>query len=142
MKEIKGNIWDTDLDVICITTNGDFNTRNELTMGKGIALQAKLRFPELPGLLGEYVSIFGNTPEYIITRKKYNLCSFPTKRHWWEPSDIKLIERSATLIERKIPSGSTVALPRPGCSNGGLNWKDVKIAIEPLLDNNYTIYSL
>ena len=36
-----------------------------------------------------------------------------------------------------------IAIPRPGCSNGGLNWEiDVKPIIEPLLDDRFIIYSL
>ena len=32
-----------------------------------------------------------------------------------------------------------VALPRPGCANGGLNWEDVKPHLERILDDRVTI---
>lgn len=32
-----------------------------------------------------------------------------------------------------------VVMPRPGCGNGGLKWEQVRPAIEPLLDDRFTV---
>ena len=45
MKEVTGNIWDYPADIVCITTNGSTTRNGSAVMGKGIALQAKERYP-------------------------------------------------------------------------------------------------
>lgn len=152
MIEKIGNIWNTNCDVIAITTNGIVKQNGELVMGKGIALQAKQRFSNLPKLWGELLLDFGNIPElaYYIDNKLFRdpiknskiLVSLPTKHHWKDKSNIELIKESLHIIDYIINKDKTIAIPRPGCSNGGLNWKDVKKEIEPLLDDRFIIYSL
>lgn len=46
----KGNMWDCfgKVDLFLVTTNPIVNAKGELVMGRGIALEAKKRFPELP----------------------------------------------------------------------------------------------
>lgn len=143
MKEKTGNIWDTDCDVIAITTNGEVKKNGELVMGKGIALQAKQRYPDLPKILGDFVSTMGNIPEivYDTDLSKRIIVSLPTKNHWRDKSDIELIKKSLLSIEFMLDPPITIAIPRPGCSNGGLNWEDVKKEIEPLLDDRFVVYN-
>ncbi|MGD2179838.1 type II toxin-antitoxin system antitoxin DNA ADP-ribosyl glycohydrolase DarG [Lusitaniella coriacea] len=107
-------------------------------MGKGIALQFKRAYPENfqaykkacdakqvePGKM--FVFETGNlfNPRYIM--------NFPTKRHWRSKSqlaDIKagLYALIAEIQQRNIKS---VAIPPLGCGNGGLDWMQVKPAIE------------
>ena len=52
MKEVKGDIWKSDCDIIAITTNGVVKKNGELVMGRGIASQAKQRYPDIPKILG------------------------------------------------------------------------------------------
>ena len=141
MLEVKGNIWDTNCEVIAITTNGTIKNNGELVMGKGIALQAKQKYPDLPEILGDFVLVFGNTPKIVYTGK-HMIVSLPTKNSWRDKSDINLIKKSLLCIADCLPSPFTIAIPRPGCANGGLNWKDVKKEIEPLLSDRFVIYSL
>lgn len=141
MKEKQGNIWKQNSQFVCVTTNGVVKHNGELVMGAGIALEAKQKFPELPKRLGTLVHTFGNLPFYL---EDIGIISFPTKNHFKENSDIKLIERSAkeiaafVIIRNDLKS---IALPRPGCGNGRLNWQDVKKVLEPILKSDiFTVY--
>lgn len=138
---IKGNIWDyhDKGKVIAITTNGIINTKGELVMGKGIALEAKLRYPDLPRRLGVLVGLTGNYPYYV---KKYNLFSLPTKHNWKDKSDIELIKRSLYYISdycRVHFFPNKVYIPKIGCGCGGLDWKDVKPLIEELYEKYFIV---
>jgi len=143
MQEKIGDIWKTDCDIICVTTNGVVKSNGELVMGKGIALQAKQRYPKLAYRLGNMVSLYENKPYLIVYDNiKYDIISLPTKYHWRDKSDIELIKKSLEYIKTIIPKNYTIALPRPGCANGGLHWEYVKKEIEPILDDRFTVYSL
>jgi len=143
MKEIIGDLWDYHKKGhwIVITTNGNLNTKGEAVMGKGIALQAKQRYPELPRELGKQIKEIGNCLHHDSSR---GLLLFPTKHDWWEKSDLELIEKSTKelvdLFDNYI-SGYAVPiyLVRPGCSNGGLDWKDVKPILEKYLDDRFVV---
>lgn len=141
MKEIHGNIWSfyaKDLNnVVCVTTNGIIKKSGAAVMGRGIAKQVADRFPEFPFLLADFIHKYGNVVNYW-SNNELRLVSFPTKHNWRNPSDIKLIEQSARELAR-IAEGNdecTFYLPRPGCSNGGLIWEDVREIIAPILPNN------
>lgn len=139
MKEDSGNLWTYDAEFRVITTNGDV-TKNGLVMGAGVALQAKRRFPDLPKRLGWLVTESGNQPYYF---EREGIITLPTKHHWRNPSTIELIVSSiwklVTLVDDlEITS---VVMTRPGCGNGQLQWPDVRLVIEPLLDNRFTVLS-
>jgi len=143
MKEIIGDIWDYHEKGhwIVITTNGNVKTNGEAVMGKGIALQAKQRYPELPRELGEQIRESGNC---LHCDSKRGLLLFPTKHDWWEKSDLKLIETSTMelvdLFDNLISDYPTpIYLVRPGCSNGQLDWKDVKPLLETYLDDRFVV---
>jgi len=144
MIEMAGNLWDfykKDPEAyICITTNGFVKKTGECVMGRGVALEAKQKFPELPKLLGFLIKKFGN---YVFIFPRYNIFTFPTKHKWMEDSDLKLIEKSAAHLMLYINKFdiSRVYLPRPGCGNGKLKWKDVKPIIENILDDRVLIVS-
>lgn len=138
MKELKGDLWTSDHEYKIITTNGVVRNDGSLVMGKGVALEAALRFPEIPKILGEYVKTFGNVPMIF---NNYKIITFPTKNHWIDKSDIKLIERSAVQIYNLLPRETTAAMTRPGCGNGGLKWDEVKPRIESILDDRFFVYS-
>ena len=62
MIEVLGNIWDYYENgfPICITTNGNVSGIGYNVMGKGIALEAKKRFPKLPKMIGDHIRNAGN----------------------------------------------------------------------------------
>ena len=137
MIEKTGDLWTYPAEYRCITTNGIVGN-NGLIMGKGIALQAKLKYPNLPKTLGQYIERWGNRPFILLAEK---LITFPTKKHYKDSSDIWLIKNSAELIieivnKFKIKS---VAMSRPGCGNGGLAWDFVKPWIENIFDDRFIV---
>lgn len=140
MREAYGNIWDYHDrgEWICITTNGDVRKDGCAVMGRGVALQAKNRFPKLPYLLGQRIYRLGNHVWLFETMK---LLSFPVKYHWADRADLNLIRRSSkeliALMNKRGPA--RVILPRPGCGNGGLDWHDVRDVIFELLDHRVTV---
>lgn len=140
MEEIYGDIWEYHAKghPITITTNGYVNSRGQCVMGRGIAKQAKIKFPELPYDIANHLRKLGNTVGYY---PNYNLFSFPTKHVWYRPSDPALIVRSTKQLVNlaDIMDLSRVYMVRPGCSNGRLEWKDVKPLIEPWLDSRFVI---
>ena len=62
MREITGNIWDfyAQGKWIVITTNGNTKSNGEAIMGRGVALEAAQRLPELPQMLGQRLRAGGN----------------------------------------------------------------------------------
>jgi hypothetical protein len=131
LREVKGNIWNFD-GVKIITTNGMVNKYGSAVMGKGLASQAKIRYPELPELIGIVLRVHGNHVHYF---EKIGIIMFPTKERWWEKSKIDLIERSMEELVRLCRERGIkrVVIPHFGCENGGLVWRDVKGAIRDLL---------
>lgn len=140
MKYIQGNLWDFhSLGPVCITTNGIIKKDNTLVMGAGIALQAKQRFPNLPGTLADLVKAHGNRAFYL---PMPNLFSFPTKHDWRDPSDIDLIAQSCLdiiNITNRVGFFKQVYLPKPGCANGQLSWHLVDALISGILDDRFIV---
>lgn len=114
------------------------NTVNcEGYMGKGIAYQFKLAYPENNS---DYVKACKTGKLHIGTLHYYRekgkiIVNFPTKDKWRAKSKLEYIDigldQLLILIDRlKIDS---IAIPPLGSGNGGLNWGDVKNLIEKKL---------
>lgn len=141
MKEIiNKDIWEIRefYDCTCITTNGILKKDESLVMGAGIALQAARKFPDLPKIIGFYVKKNGNKPVFL---SNYKLITFPTKNHWKDNSDIKLITQSAELIVEIVNylKLERILSPPPGCGNGNLKWEKVKPILNKIFDERFTI---
>lgn len=145
MKYVTGNIFDSGCDAIVNTVNCVG------VMGKGLALQVKEQFPDVykkykidcnNGLVktGQVICYEGNAnTKWII--------NFPTKQHWKDPSKSEWIESGLESLRLKLIELAplSVAIPKLGCANGGLDWKDVKFMIEGILYGlpdyiNITVY--
>ncbi len=128
VKEISGNLLDADTEALVNTVN------SVGIMGKGIALQFKLAFPEnfaaylsaakrgevQPGRMFVFHTNTFHNPHWIV--------NFPTKRHWKGKSKLEDIEsglRALVEFVRKEKVRS-IAVPPLGCGNGGLEWNDVR----------------
>jgi O-acetyl-ADP-ribose deacetylase (regulator of RNase III) len=122
------DLWTMEADAICITTNGFVKANGECVMGRGCALEAKRKFPHVSKLLGTKIKENGNHTQILMAPKDVVYVAFPVKHNWWEPADYRLIQRSAEeLVKLADEHGwKQVALPRPGCGNGGLRWDEVK----------------
>lgn len=143
MEEFLGNIWDFhDPDSnkwVAITTNGIVRWDGKAIMGRGIALQAAQRFPQLPYVVGTMIGLEGNR---VFDFPEFSLYSLPVKHHWRERASLDLIRVSCYQLAALVPSDRHVFLVRPGCGAGGLNWDGVKREIEPLLDDRFTVVDL
>lgn len=130
-------------DILIANTEAIVNTVNCIgVMGKGIALQFKLKYPENyhyykkicdqgKMLIGKVLVFERNTPDKL----KY-IINFPTKRHWKAKSKFEDIAKGlkslATEIARlKIKS---IAIPALGSGLGGLDWNQVK----PIIINTFS----
>jgi hypothetical protein len=142
MKEQRGNLWELAKNkVLCITTNGTVKTNGECVMGRGIALQAKQRYPGIAKAVGDSIRNNGNIVRLIAVTRDYKLVTFPVKHNWYEKADIDLIAKSCkelvALADRY--NMTEIFLPRPGCGNGKLNYADVKPILEQYLDDRFIV---
>lgn len=143
MRQASGDLWHLPADARCITTNGAVRKDGAAVMGRGVAAQAKERWPMLPTVLGYCIREHGNHVRLLMNPAGDSavLVSFPVKHHWRETADLALIERSCgELMDLADRLGlEAILLPRPGCGNGRLDWAQVGPAIAPLLDDRVTI---
>lgn len=136
-----------DGDVICTTTNGEIKKDGKAVMGRGNAKFVRDTFPGVDTLLGKCLQKYGNRVVPLgkqqFNGKEFTLLTFPTKNAWRDKSDLALIQKSAKEIKQLADhyQFQTIYLPIPGCSNGQLNWSDVKEVLTDL-DARFIIYSL
>jgi len=150
MEIIKENIWNIykKYDAICCTTNNVIKNNGELVMGAGIAKEFAQKYSWLAKEWGRRISE-KKLPKNChiglfctLMKTRPHLIYFPTKWHWKNNSDISLIKTSIEDLCHLITimGWKSVLLPKPGCSNGGLNWeKDVLPKIKFWLEE-YPIY--
>ena len=131
MQLVKGNLWYWHGlgKHVGITTNADINRRQELVMGRGVALEAKRRFPDLAVTLANHVIHHGNVPCYVA---KDRLFTVPVKQHYLAKAEISIILRSLSILDEILVTLviSEVYIPMPGCGAGGLKREDVLPVIE------------
>ena len=142
IKKIKGNIFNTNCQTLVNTVNCIG------VMGKGMALECKLRFPEMfikykdscdkklfkPG----YLQIYKNSKPWIL--------NFPTKIHWKDPSKIEYLEDGLKKFQDEYLNKniSSIAFPLLGASLGGLSeelvYETMTKYLEPLNNIDIEIY--
>lgn len=137
MKEDIGNLWTYSADAIVITTNGFVKNNGEAVMGRGCAREAALKYPQLSTMLGRSLQTSGNRVFHYWLNE--HVLTMPVKHHWREKADIDLIEKSAKqlILHADGWEWEKIVMPRPGCGNGQLNWKDVKPMLEEILDDRF-----
>ncbi len=128
------NLWDG--VYVVVPTNGNVAVDGSAVMGKGLALQARQRYPELPRLLGARLKTEGNQV-YEFECGAHMVLTFPTKHHWRDPADLALIEKSAIQLLRWAKTQPrakerTIWVPRVGCGTdtGQLDWNVVKLILD------------
>jgi O-acetyl-ADP-ribose deacetylase (regulator of RNase III) len=130
-----GNLLDAQTEALV-------NTVNEVgVMGKGIALMFREAFPantaayEAACKDGEVrVGRMFVTENRALNGPRW-IINFPTKKHWRYPSKIEWIRDGLADLQRVIKDKDikSIALPPLGCGNGGLEWSQVRPAIEAAL---------
>lgn len=124
MKLLYGNLWKVKADFRGITTNGFVKNSGAAVMGRGVALQARQKFPGLDFIVGEIIQTKGN---HVALIDSLGLFIFPVKHNWYEKADLYLIERSAKELKEiaeSLPSQIFV-MPVPGIGNGRLELSTV-----------------
>jgi O-acetyl-ADP-ribose deacetylase (regulator of RNase III) len=139
-----------DFDGICIPSNGEIRSDGQAVMGKGFALAMREKWRDIGKRLGGELSRRGNVPSFLgcvnaggyysdFNAADTAIFSFPTKKHWRDKSDLKLITESAKkmVILAEEYELENIALPRPGCGAGGLLWADVEPVLAQILDDRF-----
>jgi hypothetical protein len=156
MLEANGDLWklavEHGVDAVVITTNGFRKSDGSCVMGRGCALEAKTRWPELPARLGEYLRQYGNRCfRFRLDGFAPDLVTMPVKPErgpdgkpgFSAKAELPLILESARqLVEMAEKFGWTqILIPRPGCGYGALSWDEVGPALGLLLDDRFTAVS-
>lgn len=141
-------------DAVCIPTNGIVRSDGKAVMGRGVALAAQQRWPNIPAILANKLAMYGNVPNLLGSFTPFGafdvygtigveIWSFPTKDHWKAQSDLSMIEQSAHHMIRHANERELriIVLPRPGCGNGQLRWPDVRAVISLILDKRFIVVS-
>lgn len=141
MKIVSGNILDIPCDAICITTNMNIKKNKRAVMGAGIARLFSLKVPNLDLIMAKSLIQYGHVCRILTKYNNINLISFPTKHDWYNKSDKDLIRKSALELMEIVSNNNfkRVLLPKPGCSNGGLNWDDIGPMLNDILDDRIHI---
>ena len=146
MIEVKGDIWKfwERGFFIVIPTNGYVKMNGEAVMGRGLAFDASIKFKSLAFELGALLKKYGND---VFIHPTYRIFTFPVKHNWDEKADIELIKFSCvglqSLVNLRVkPISLPVYIPRVGCGNGMLEWKDVKPILESYLDERFVVVSM
>lgn len=167
MREQIANLFDYDCDAACITTNGFIKLNGHAVLGRGCALTAAQLFPNLPYVLGKFLSTRGNHVHELLRANGTVLCSFPVKAEsaicngfntvshgkyrvgervpgFHLKADLELIARSANelLALADFRGWNNIALPRAGCGAGELDWETVKPVLNSILDDRFVALTL
>jgi hypothetical protein len=129
------------VDLFLITTNSTLKKNGALVMGRGVARQARDRFPNLDLKLGEEIAgICGHLGTYhLLISPRYpaaKLGAFQVKHHFRQPASLDLIAGSVRALQQWCAThpNATVALNYPGIGNGNLKREQVQPLISQLPD--------
>jgi O-acetyl-ADP-ribose deacetylase (regulator of RNase III) len=127
------SIFDSFADVLVVPVNCVGS------MGKGLALAVKLRYPavyeDYQELCATQTICPGNTVITYYLRRDYPkaVAFLPTKNDWREKSTIGLVASGLVSFAQRVYDDvdvTSVAIPALGCGAGGLVWADVQPRIE------------
>ena len=133
IKTSNGNLLQAPVEALVNTVN------TEGVMGKGIALQFRLAYPNMFKAYADACRAglvrLGHIDVYdlggLATGPRW-IFNFPTKGHWRSKSKLADIQTGLddlTGVIRRLGVRS-IAVPPLGCGNGGLDWSDVRPLIE------------
>lgn len=139
----RGDMWTAfaTADLFLITTNSVIRKDGALIMGRGIAKQARERFPGVAEALGQHIlNTCGSLGEYgLLISPRWptaKLGAFQVKRHFSQIASLELIRRSTAALCAwcsEHPDAS-VHLNFPGIGNGRLRCENVLPIISQLPD--------
>ena len=128
---VKGDLFSSPARILVNTVN------TEGVMGKGIALEFKKRYPDM---FKEYKKVCDDKMLDIGTlllwkKSEKWVLLFPTKTTWRRPSKIEYLEKGLQKFASNWDKlgADSIAFPRLGCGNGGLDWEEVRPLMEKYL---------
>lgn len=135
MKFLQGNLLEAPVEAIVNTVN------TVGVMGKGIALMFKEAYPLNFKLYEEACKRKEVRIGHMFVTETHELdgprwiINFPTKQHWRQPTKLQWVIGGLADLHRVIEEKGirSVAVPPLGCGNGGLDWADVRAAIDHAL---------
>lgn len=149
MEIITGDLWSEigNAKLLLVTTNAFINIRREVVMGRGAALEAKTRYPEMPTELAKLIKhgeLYGCLPlPWLETDSKTFLGAFQVKQFWFHEAELGIISLSCTALAKlmRSPLFDSVAMNYPGIGNGKLPESEVYPVLEAALGElNVRIY--
>lgn len=145
---VTGDLWDYYERGywVVVPTNIGWKSNGENVMGRGMALQAATRFPELPMWYGRLCKMFREDVGICLHPER--LLLFPTKpladdpaMSWKQESSLKLIQKN--LIDLRdicnMEGIKKVAMGYPGCGNGRLCEAQVRPLLNRYLNPRFTV---
>lgn len=138
-----GNMWSafSEVDLFLITTNATIKRNGALVMGRGVARQARDRFPGLDTAMGRQIlSVCGNQGEYgLLVSPRWpqaKLGAFQVKQYYSQPANLELIRHSTAVLQTWCAGhpNAQIAVNFPGIGNGRLPREDVLSIIRQLPD--------
>ena len=132
LRLVSGNLLEADVDAVVNTVN------TVGVMGKGIALAFRTAYPENYRLYAAACKADEvRIGQMFVTRNlslqgPHWIVNFPTKKHWRHRSKLDWILDGLQDLRRFVLENDirTLAIPPLGCGHGGLDWNDVRPAIE------------
>ena len=114
-------------------------------MGAGLALEFALRYPKMAIQYEDDCRTQKVRIGQILTYPEDNvlIINFPTKYHWKYPSKLSWISQGLEYLKQQYMEWNvkSIAIPPFGCSNGGLDFDDVRVLIlNKLRDIDIDVY--
>ncbi len=134
-----GNIWESTKEITVISTNC------EGVCGAGIAAVVRQRWPHVEEKYKKFAKAGFLAPGklwLVDADPNTRLLMFPTKTLWRLPSKMEYIRAGLVKLREMCDEKDIyeLAMPMLGCSNGGLDRKEVeKVIREELLDTTLEI---
>lgn len=143
VKNVKGNLLDSDCDYICHQVNC------KGVMRSGIAKQIRERFPEVYEEYKKLCESYECGPHYLLGSIQFvdrfgvinmfsqELYGYDGQRYTSYDAFAKCLH----AIRARVLIGSKIGFPKNiGCGLGGGNWKIISALIEEILGKDYDVY--
>jgi hypothetical protein len=141
--EAFGNLWQYPAEARAITTNSTVRMDGTAVMGAGCAKEARDDYPGIDTRLGKLLAKHGNHVFLLDDHAQTNgwLFSYPVKDHWREKATYIQVRQSAEELVTIVTALdiNRIAIPRPGCGNGGLKWQLAGPMLATILDDRFHV---
>ncbi len=143
---IAGDITKNQAQVLVNTVNSRLAPSGRGVMGAGVAKAFKNAFPSI---MKDYEKAIRSGELRPGTAMLFDLpdgrkwAALATKDDWKNPSQMKWVEDGLKDLAKNMKAAglTSVAIPPPGCGNGGLNWEKVRpLVLEHLSDFDLNVY--